>query len=49
MNKLTNMYTASVVYPFITYKQTKKGLYTISNTELCEIIAYVACYRWWDH
>lgn len=38
MNKLTNVYTASVVYSFITYEQTKKGYYTISNTELCKII-----------
>lgn len=45
MNKMTFIHTASVVYPFVNYEQTKKGHYSIPNTELCEIIAYVEHYN----
>lgn len=45
MNKLTFVYTASVVFLFVTYEHTNKGLYSIFNAELCEIIAYLEYYN----
>ena len=40
MNKLTFMYTATVMYPFLAYEQKKKEFYSIFNTELCEITSF---------
>ena len=43
MRKLTFIYKASIVYPFVNHHREEK-FYTITNNELCEIIAYAEHY-----
>ena len=44
MSKVAFIYKASTVYPFVNCIQDKL-MCTISNNELCEIIAYVEHYE----
>lgn len=42
-NKIAYVYKASIVYPFVNVEK-EKGLFSIADNELCEIIAYVEHY-----